>query len=124
MTSRYRNSLCRTIESATSGMNKKLHRTDLRAKYKSGSSVGAHQRWRFNKYQSGDWYFTRDAKSGSTSVSRANFATDENGLPQVIQSYMPTAIVMDTIAPRISVAAGFSPAIGVPLSGTAATQMI
>ena len=53
----------------------------------------------FNRYQSGDWYFIRDAKSGSTSVRCANLMTLENGTPQVIQSYRPTVSAIDAKVP-------------------------
>src|SRR5579884_2355902 len=69
---KYRSSLCLTIDSATSGTTMKLHLACRRANHSSGKSVGAHQRTMFRKYQMGDWYFTREAKSGATSVRCAN----------------------------------------------------
>jgi len=54
----------------------------LRRAYQSnGSSSGEHQRTRFAKYHHGAWYFTRDAKSGATSVRWANLMKLENGAP-------------------------------------------
>src|SRR4051812_47601047 len=85
--SRYRASLWRIAESAMSGTMRNAHGARFRATHSSGSIVGAHQRAMFAMYHHGAWYFTRDAKSGATSVSRANRMTLANGAPQVIQSY-------------------------------------
>ena len=58
----------------------------LHANQSSGQSAGEHQRTMFSRYQTGDWYFTRDAKSGWITVSLANLIALANGAPHVIQS--------------------------------------
>src|SRR3954470_18722609 len=86
ITCRYRSSLCLIAENATSGMTMNQMARLRRAYQSSGSSAGEHQRRMLAMYHHGAWYFTRDAKSGSTSVRWANLIALEKGVPQVSQS--------------------------------------
>ena len=86
ITCRYRSSLCLTAENAISGITMNQMARLRRAYQSSGSSAGEHQRTMFAMYHHGAWDFTRDAKSGSTSVRCANLIALEKGAPQVSQS--------------------------------------
>src|ERR1051326_4509945 len=66
-----------------------------RARHSNGNMVSAHQRAIVSRYQNGDWYFTRDAKSGSMIVRCVNLMKLLNGEPQMYQSYAPTRIAID-----------------------------
>src|SRR5713226_3593105 len=70
-----------------------------RANQSSGSNAGENHRTRFATYHHGAWYFTRDAKSGATSVRCANLMALAKGVPQVSQSYAPMVRRMETRQP-------------------------
>src|ERR1700745_2242128 len=70
-----------------------------RAYQSSGSNAGEHHRTIFAKYHHGAWYFTREAKSGATSVRCANLMALAKGVPHVSQSYKPMVRRMETKQP-------------------------
>ena len=78
--------MCLIAENAMSGMTMNQMARLRRAYQSSGSSAGEHQRTMFARYHHGAWYFTREAKSGSTIVRCANLIALEKGVPQVSQS--------------------------------------